>query len=261
MFLHRTILLAAGLALLGSLGPACGAPRDPDLEKRAFNAVAKLEAERAAEPQPNANVTTPPRKEAALKSYSNAETRRILNAVPGTGNRLWAELRTQQGTIKCALNDVDAPQTVANFVGLATGQLEWRDGSRGPMVRRPFYDGLTFHRVVANFVIQTGNPGRETGGGPGWTIARETRASAAFDKAGAIAMIDSGADSHGSQFFITVRPDTTLKARYAAFGVCQDLEIVRAISNGAQVPSQSGKPSSIPRDPVKIFSVKVTRGD
>lgn len=258
MLLHRTISVAIGLTLLAS---ACGAPRDPDLEKRAFKAVAQLEAEKAATPAPNPNVTAPPAQEAVLQTYSNDERRRILNGVPGTGNRLWAELRTQVGTIKCALDDVEAPQTVVNFVGLATGQLEWRKGASAPAERRPFYDGLTFHRVVEDFVIQTGNPGHEPGGGPGWTIPRETRGSAAFEKPGALAMIDSHTNTHGSQFFITTKPAPDLKAKYAAFGQCQEIDLVRQISNGAQVPRPDGKPSSVPRDPVKIFSVKITRGD
>ena len=76
-----------------------------------------------------------------------------------------------------------------------------------------------------------------------------------------LAMIDSGNDSHGSQLFITTRPDPTLKARYAAFGRCVEVDVVRKISNGEKVPSPDGKPSSMPRDPVKIFSVKISRGD
>lgn len=261
--LQRRNAVTAPVSLLVAMAfiTACGAPRDPDLEKRAIKALAALEAERAATPAPSPNVTPPAPSPTELKTYTNDEMRRILNGIGGTGNKLWAEFRTQLGTIKCALDDVDAPQTVANFVGLATGQSEWREGSRGPNVRRPFYDGLTFHRAVANFIIQTGNPGREVGGGPGWTIPRETRAASAFDEPGALAMIDSGSDSHGSQLFITTRPDPTLKARYAAFGRCQEVDVVRAISNGEKVPSADGKASSMPRDPVKIFSVKISRGD
>jgi len=253
---YRTTLALFALVLVG-----CGAPRDPDLEKRALKATAAASAARTAVPAPGTAPAPPAAPVSQLKTYSNDEVARLLAAVPGQGNTLWAEFRTALGTIRCALDDVAAPQTVANFVGLATGQLAWSDGPTGPTAKTPFYDGLTFHRVVANFIIQTGNPGLQVGGGPGWTIPRESRAASAFDAPGALAMIDSGADSHGSQLFITTRPDPSLKSRYAAFGRCNDLEVVRTISNGEKVPAADGKASSIPRDPVKIFSLKLSRGD
>ena len=255
---HRTppLLPLAALVLV-----ACGAPRDPDLEKRALKAQAAAAADRAATPLPDAPTIAPAAAAVLPKSYANDEVRRIMAAVPGQGRALWAEFRTQAGTIKCALDEAAAPQTVANFVGLATGQVPWSDGARSPASQSAFYDGLTFHRVVSNFIIQTGNPGRQVGGGPGWTLPRETGAPTAFDAPGALAMIDAGADSHGSQLFMTTRPDPSLKPRYTAFGRCAEVDVIRTISNGDKVPAADGKSSSVPRDPVRIFSLKVFRAD
>lgn len=249
------------LALFGfALLWACGAPRDPDLEKRAVEAQARHERELAASAPAAPVLPATAIDELPLKTFTNDEMARILGRVPGAGPKLSAELRTEQGVITCELDEAGAPQTVTNFIGLATGQIPWRDGGEGPTSTRPFYDGLTFHRVVANYIIQTGNPGRRVGGGPGYRLPRETGAARHFAKPGALAMIDLGDDSHGSQLFITARADANLAARYAAFGHCDEVPLVTRISNGEMVPSADGSASSIPRNPVKIFNVNVTRG-
>lgn len=253
--LHRLALLGCALVW------ACGAPRDPDLEKRAVEAQARHERELAASAPAAPALPATAAEELPLKTFTNDDIARILGQVPGAGRKLWAELRTQQGVIKCELDEAGAPQTVTNFVGLATGQIPWRDGTAGPTSTRPFYDGLTFHRVVANYIIQTGNPGRRVGGGPGYRLPREAGAARHFATPGALAMIDLGDDSHGSQLFITARADTNLGARYAAFGRCEDVSLVTEISNGEMVPSADGGASTIPRNPVKIFSVNLSRGD
>ncbi len=250
------------LVLAGLISaPSCGAARDPDLERRAAQAVARYQQEQVAAPP----VTPPPAPAAAtqtpVRTYSEQEIARILGRVPGGGTSLWAEFRTPHGTLKCRLDEGGARHTVTNFVALATGQVEWRDSPTGRPSREPFYDGLTFHRIVANFIIQTGNPGKRVGGGPGWVIPRETGGNGAFSEPGALAMVDSGDNSHGSQLFVTVRPDNSLSRRYAAFGACSPVDIVRTISNLDKLPAADGRAPTVPRDPVKIFKVQIYRGD
>jgi len=252
---------ALALALVICVSVGCGGPRDPDLERRAERSMKQFQQDQAQRAAELSQVAVVPSDEIPIKTYSSDEIRAILAAVPGADRDLVVELRTQQGTITCRLDDAGAPQTVANFVGLATGQLPWRDGPRAAPAQRPFYDGLTFHRIVGNFIIQAGNPGRRVGGGPGWTLPRETALDGLFDRPGVIAMVDAGELSHGSQFFITVRPAPNLKSRYAAFGQCEPIELIKAIADADKVPSTDGKAPTVPRNPVRIFSAQVSRGD
>ncbi|MCB9733891.1 MAG: peptidylprolyl isomerase [Deltaproteobacteria bacterium] len=246
--------------LAGALLAACGAPRDPDLERRAMLALSRSEKARSAAASEPAGGAAAVPAEAPAKTYSNEEIQRVLGAIPGSGPILWAELRTSQGTIRCKLDEQAAPQTVTNFVGLAAGLLDWQDQKAGTTSRRPFYDGLTFHRIVANFIIQSGNPSGRLGGGPGWALARESGRDAYFDGAGALAMVDAGPNSNGSQFFITARPDKNLKSRYVAFGQCDNVDLVKKISAAEKMPSGDGTSPTVPKDPVKIFTLKITRG-
>ncbi|WP_133139921.1 peptidylprolyl isomerase [Legionella genomosp. 1] len=128
-----------------------------------------------------------------------------------------AIIKTSQGTITCELFSEQAPNTVANFVGLATGTKEFKDPKTGEMVKRPFYDGLTFHRVIAGFMIQGGDPLGNGTGGPGYQFDNENT-NASFDKPGVLAMANAGPNTNGSQFFITVAPTPTLQGGYNVFG-------------------------------------------
>lgn len=114
---------------------------------------------------------------------------------------------------------------------------------------------------MSNFIIQSGNPSGRLAGGPGWTLAREAGRDAHFDEAGALAMVDAGESSNGSQFFITARADKNLKARYVAFGQCDNVELVKKISAADKMPSGNGSSPTVPKDPVKIFTLKITRGE
>jgi len=248
-----SMLGVAGALTLSTL--ACAAPRDPELEKQVL-AAARVRDEAPSGEAPSA--PPPPRPERAarpVKTYSGSEIANILGSVGGTGVGLVAVFTTQRGTLSCRL-DERAPQSVANFVGLATGQLDWQPEPSDAPRRRPFYEGLTFHRIVQGFVIQTGNPTGRTNAGPGWRIARERGANDLFLEAGAIAMIEDGDQSHGSQLFITAKGDKSLGATYSAFGRCQPVELVAAIANAEKLPGSDGKQATVP---VTISAVRVER--
>jgi cyclophilin family peptidyl-prolyl cis-trans isomerase len=124
---------------------------------------------------------------------------------------LYAEITTPRGVITCALEYARAPLTVANFVGLAEGTL-------GPAPRKPFFDGLTFHRVVPGFVIQGGDPLNTGEGGPGYTFADEFVPGLGHDDVGVLSMANDGPDTNGSQFFLTLAPVERLNYLHAVFG-------------------------------------------
>jgi peptidyl-prolyl cis-trans isomerase B (cyclophilin B) len=145
----------------------------------------------------------------------------------------YIHFETTKGEIVAELFDKDAPKTVANLVGLATGEKPWTDPRSGSKVSRPFYDGLSFHRVVPNFVIQGGCPLGNGTGGPGFTIPCETKGSPHKHKRGSLSMAHRGPDTGGSQFFICHSGPAHLDGKHTVFGqVVTGLEVVDAIREG-----------------------------
>ena len=160
-----------------------------------------------------------------------AELAGYLADVPGNG-KLQAAIRTSMGTFRCELFPDEAPLTVTNFVGLATGKKEWsRDGK--PQRGKPFYDGLTFHRVIPGFMIQGGDPDGVGSGGPGYTFKNEISPNL-LHVAGALSMANAGSDTNGSQFFITETARHELDGAYSVFGRCADLALVKNIAGVAR---------------------------
>jgi len=122
-----------------------------------------------------------------------------------------------------------APITTANYIGLAEGTLE----NNARKLGEPFYDGLTFHRVVPNFVIQGGDPLGSGMGGPGYRFKTEVHAELKHDRAGTVAMANSGPNTNGSQFYITHTPTPHLDGGYNVFGyVIEGMDVVNAIRQG-----------------------------
>ena len=141
---------------------------------------------------------------------------------------------TEKGEIVAELFDDDAPGTVANFVGLATGTKEFSDPKSGKKVQRAYYDGLTFHRVIPDFMIQGGCPLGNGTGGPGFTIKDELSGKKQKHKAGSLSMAKTAApDSGGSQFFICHSPQPHLDKKHTVFGqVLTGMDAVMKIRSG-----------------------------
>ncbi len=140
---------------------------------------------------------------------------------------------TTMGEIECRLFQKEAPEAVANFVGLATGTKDWTDPkTKDKMHGKPLYDGTTFHRVIPGFMIQGGDPLGDGTGGPGYEFKDEFDPNLNFDVAGRLAMANSGPDTNGSQFFITEAPQPRLDQQYTIFGQCTDdsIPIVESIA-------------------------------
>jgi peptidyl-prolyl cis-trans isomerase A (cyclophilin A) len=240
------LVAALGLALVHS--PGCNAPRDPDLDLRLFVGVEKKGSELGR--------ASPKHTQLRIVSYAKAEIEKILAKVPGPRgktSKLHVTMRTKKGKILCELDHTKAPQTVANFVALATGQKKWTDPENKRVNRGKFYDGLTFYRAISNFIVQTGNPGSKGTHGPGWKLAREKGQTSRWRRPGAMATVESGSHSHGSQFFITLRKAPELKGEHTPFGVCEVNDALRAIANAPKRPSgEKGKKGKVPVDPVVL---------
>ncbi len=175
--------------------------------------------------------------------------------VPGEGT-LKGLFRTTLGDIEVEFYEKEAPRTVANFVALAQGGLEWKKPT-GEKTTEPLYKGVIFHRVIPQFMVQCGDPQGDGRGGPGFRWKDEASAlKLRHDRAGILSMANAGPDTNGSQFFITEVPTPHLDGRHAVFGrVVNGLDIVQKI---ARVPrNQQDRPLT----PVKLTEVVVYRGN
>jgi peptidyl-prolyl cis-trans isomerase A (cyclophilin A) len=142
----------------------------------------------------------------------------------------YANFETSEGNFKIRLFDAEAPNTVANFVGLAEGTKEWTDPKTGQKKTAPFYDGIIFHRVIDGFMIQGGDPLGKGYGGPGYKFGDEFHPSLKHTREGLLSMANAGPNTNGSQFFITLGPTPHLDNRHSIFGVVEDgIEVVRKI--------------------------------
>ena len=166
-----------------------------------------------------------------------------------------ATLHTNHGDIVFNLFEDHAPQTVANFVGLATGTREYADPSTGARTTGRFYDGLSFHRIIKGFMIQGGCPLGTGTGGPGYTFGDEFHPELSFNRPYLLAMANAGPGTNGSQFFITVGPTPHLNRKHTIFGEVADQPSRDVVDEIAQV--RTGR-SDRPADRVVINSVDVS---
>jgi peptidyl-prolyl cis-trans isomerase A (cyclophilin A) len=164
-----------------------------------------------------------------------------------------ATLHTNKGDIEVELYDERAPRTVDNFVGLATGGQEWTDPESGEEVEgEPLYDDVIFHRIIEDFMIQGGDPTGTGRGGPGYQFDDEFHDDLRHDDAGILSMANSGPNTNGSQFFITLAPQPHLDDRHAVFGKVTDgMDVVEEIGN---VETDA---NDRPREDVVLESVSV----
>lgn len=133
-----------------------------------------------------------------------------------------ATLVTNVGSIKVRLLSDVAPKTVENFLGLSTGAKEWKDPRSGQTRNEPLYPGTIFHRVIPEFMIQGGDPTGTGRGDPGYRFEDEVAGSPPFDKPGYLAMANSGPNTNGCQFFITVAATPWLNGKHTVFGEVVD---------------------------------------
>ena len=165
-----------------------------------------------------------------------------------------ATLHTNLGDIVIEMFEFQAPKTVANFVGLATGTKEYTDMSTGVKKTGNFYDGLIFHRVIEGFMIQGGCPMGKGFGDPGYKFEDEFHGELSFDRPYLLAMANSGPNTNGSQFFITVAPTAWLYGKHTVFGEVADevsiavVDKIAAVKTGAQ---------DKPLEPVVIESISI----
>ncbi|RMG93655.1 MAG: peptidylprolyl isomerase [Deltaproteobacteria bacterium] len=173
--------------------------------------------------------------------------------VAGEGE-LRATFDTTLGSFTVRLFEDVAPNTVANFVGLATGRIPWTDPRTGQQREDPLYDGVIFHRVIDGFMIQGGDPTGTGRGGPGYRFADETSPKARHDKAGILSMANAGPNTNGSQFFVTLAPTPHLDGRHTVFGeVVEGLDVVQKIG---KTPTDA---RDRPRTDVTIRTIRVFR--
>ncbi|HEV1283742.1 MAG TPA: peptidylprolyl isomerase [Bryobacteraceae bacterium] len=167
---------------------------------------------------------------------------------------LYAIFQTSEGVITARLFEKDTPIAVQNFVALAQGTKAWKDPKTGAMVKRPLYDNLTFHRVIAGVMIQSGDPTGTGAHNCGITIPDEFLPGLRFDRAGRLAVANTGApDSGGCQFFITTDGMAQWSGKYTIFGeVVSGLDVANKISHG-RVKGER------PVDPAKLIGVTIER--
>jgi peptidyl-prolyl cis-trans isomerase A (cyclophilin A) len=137
-------------------------------------------------------------------------------------NKTQVILHTSEGDIRVTLFPTHAPKTVANFVGLAEGSKDYSQRNARGELSGPFYDGSLFHRVIKGFMIQGGDPTGTGRGGPGYRFGDETHPELQFNRPYLLAMANSGPNTNGSQFFITVGPATHLNRQHTIFGEVAD---------------------------------------
>lgn len=172
-----------------------------------------------------------------VPSLASAEDAGKWSKKAREGKDLYATLHTSLGDVTVKLFAKDAPKTVENFVALASGEKEWTNPKNGDKGKKPLYDGTVFHRVIPDFMIQGGDPLGNGTGSPGYNFEDEF-SDRTFSKPGILAMANSGPNTNGSQFFITVKATPWLNHHHTIFGeVVQGYEVVEKIAN---VPRGAG---------------------
>ena len=176
---------------------------------------------------------------------------------PNLGPGVYALFDTTQGNFTIKLYADMAPNTVENFIGLATGSKQWTHPTTNESFQdTPYYNGIIFHRVISGFMLQGGDPGGTGMGGPGFRFNDEFHPEARHSKAGILSMANAGPNTNGSQFFVTLRPTPHLDNVHSVFGeVVDGMDVVMAIGS---VPTGA---RDRPIEDVVMNSVTIQRTD
>jgi peptidyl-prolyl cis-trans isomerase A (cyclophilin A) len=190
--------------------------------------------------QPAASAPSNPPAQAPAATPASTGANMADTGIPQGQGDLYAVFKTSAGDISIKLFEKDAPKTVANFVGLATGKKQWRNPNTGATENgKPLYDGTVFHRVIPQFMIQGGDPLGTGTGDPGYRFEDEFQSGRRFDKPGLLAMANAGPNTNGSQFFITEVPTPHLNNRHTIFGeVVKGQELVPRIARGGNAATK-----------------------
>ncbi len=174
-----------------------------------------------------------------------------MSRTPG----VYATFDTTEGTIVCRLFEKEAPVTVKNFIELAEGTREWSHPITRTKSNQPLYNGTIFHRAIPDFMVQGGDPAGTGTGGPGYKFQDETKDSPhKFDKPGKLAMANSGPNTNGSQFFITVASTPWLTGKHTIFG-----EVVEGQDVADKITKLPRSRQDRPNKDVVLNSVKIER--
>jgi peptidyl-prolyl cis-trans isomerase A (cyclophilin A) len=215
----------------------------------------------------------------STKKAASPQTKKTPSASATPSGKPTAVLHTTVGDMKCELFPDKAPLAVSNFIGLSSGKKDWTNPVNGQKVHgKPLYDGVVFHRVIPNFMVQSGDPLGTGFGNPGYTFKDELDAELLFDRPGRLAMANSGPNTNGSQFFITEVAYPSLNpcldeggcrrgnrqvpknSGYTLFGQCDaaSVELVKKIAHGT---CQGGVPcdfqNSKLQEPVRIKHIEI----
>ncbi|ABF41581.1 Peptidylprolyl isomerase [Candidatus Koribacter versatilis Ellin345] len=207
---------------------------------------------------PPLNVRVKPAAAPAIPAVADKDiTPELAHTTLGTPEQPVAVIETTKGTFRCVLFKMEAPLTVENFIGLARGTKDWTDPGTGFKKHNvPLYTGTQFHRVIPNFMVQGGDPMGTGMGDPGYKFKDEFNSDLNFDRPARLAMANSGANTNGSQFFITEVPTPHLNQKHTIFGQCDNVDLVQQM---ARVPrdERNDKPTeSISITGIKFEGVK-----
>jgi peptidyl-prolyl cis-trans isomerase A (cyclophilin A) len=176
----------------------------------------------------------------------------LYSKVMAKDKKTYAVIKTSMGDITCELYPSKAPATVKNFIGLANGNQKWIDPKTFESANKPLYNGVIFHRVIPNFMIQTGDPLGSGMGGPGYKFEDEIDASLTFSKPGILAMANSGPGTNGSQFFITVAPCQWLNGHHTIFG-----KVVKGYDIAVRISQVATGENDRPLEPIVIKEISI----
>lgn len=250
--------LAVTPATLAESNPLSGAGRQTSTPAKPATQTQKPTP--AKPPAPTTKPAAPTAKPAAPTTKPAAPAVTTAKPVaPATsaakyGPGVYAHITTNHGAMIAKLFDKEVPRTVENFVGLAEGKKQWRNPRTRTMVRRPYYNNLTFHRIIPGFMIQGGDPEGTGMGGPGFEFADEFNPKLRHNKAGILSMANRGPNTNGGQFFITLVPTPHLDNKHSVFGeLVEGMSTLMAIG---KVPTGAGNK---PVKPVIMKSIRIER--